>query len=196
MRGRMRRRACLVALAGALLGVAVARADVPESVPAPPRFDRLFALTTGDGARFAAADVAGKWVMVYFGYTLCPDMCPTAMLQLAQVLERLGPLAARIQPLFVTIDPGRDDGPALRQYVNTFDARILPLTGSPAAVRAAAQAFHVFYTRYQDPSLRDYSLDHSSYIFLIDPARRLSYDFAEDAEPDEMVALIRPLLSR
>jgi protein SCO1/2 len=192
----MRRRVGSVALVIAGLWLGAARADVPEPVPAPAEFDRLFTLVTSEGTPFAPPAVAGKWVMVYFGYTLCPDMCPTAMYQFAQVLERLGPAAARIQPLFVTIDPERDDGPALRQYADTFDARILPLTGSPAAVRAVARAFQVFYTRYQDPSLRDYSLDHSSYIFLIDPARRVSYDFSEDAEPDEMVAVIRALLSR
>jgi protein SCO1/2 len=145
-----------------------------------------------DGARVTMAELPPTWLLIYFGYSYCPDICPTALADLATVLHDLEGLAARVQPVFVTIDPARDTPAVLAHYVAAFDARILPLTGSEAEIAAAARQFDVHYVRYQDGRVADYSLDHSSALFLVDPQRILVDDFATpDESPAEIVAALR-----
>jgi protein SCO1/2 len=155
-----------------------------------------FSLKTVDGRAVGVADLPHRWLILYFGYTFCPDICPSSMLDLGRVLDRLGPLAARIQPVFITIDPERDTPELLAQYISTIDPHILALTGSEQEIRAAAQQFHFYYVRYQDPKLGSYSIDHSSYFYIVDPQRRLVADFATpDRDPKEIAAALRLLLA-
>ncbi len=166
---------------------------VRASETATPRI--TLSLQSLDGRNVTEADLPAKWVLIYFGYTYCPDICPTALLDLSRLLDLLGPLAARIQPVFITIDPARDTPEVLKQYVANIDPRLLALTGSESEIHAAAQQFHFYYVRYRDPKLGADSIDHSSYFFVIDPDRHLAADFATpDVGPEEIAARLRPLL--
>jgi protein SCO1/2 len=150
-----------------------------------------------DGRPVTVRDMPPKWLLVYFGYTYCPDICPTALYDLAAVLRDLGPLADRVQPVFITIDPERDTPALLARYVTNFEAPIIPLTGTSDQIRVAARQFAFHYVRYQDPSLGDYTFDHSSSFFLVDPERRLVGDFATpELTPEEIAAGLREYLGR
>jgi protein SCO1/2 len=156
-----------------------------------------FSLKTLDGRTVGVGDLPPTWLLVYFGYTFCPDICPSALLDLGRVLDRLGPLARRIQPVFITVDPERDTPELLAQYVAAVEPRMLALTGSSDEIRAAAQQFDYYYVRYQDPLLASYSIDHSSFFYIVDPERRLVADFATpDLGAEEIAAALRRLLDR
>jgi protein SCO1/2 len=154
-----------------------------------------FALKTVAGQAVGVDDLPRRWLLVYFGYTYCPDICPSALIDLGRVLDRLGPLARQIQPVFITIDPERDTPALLAEYVAATEPRMLALTGRAAEIRAAAQQFHFYYVRYEDPALASYSIDHSSFFYLVDPQRRLVADFATpDRGAEEIAGELRRLL--
>ena len=130
-----------------------------------------FKLTDHHGVRRTLADFRGKVVVLFFGYVHCPDVCPTTMADLAQVMTKLGKDADRVQVLFVTVDPERDTRELLSQYVPAFSPTFLGLSGDKAATEAAARAFEVVYQK--QPSKTGYNVDHSSGAFLIDPKGRV-----------------------
>jgi protein SCO1/2 len=180
---------------GAALASAVLLASSPGLAAPAPRPPIEWSLRALDGARVTMAELPPTWLLVYFGYTYCPDICPTALADLAAVLRELGGLAARVQPVFITIDPARDTPTVLASYVAAFDSRIVALTGSPAEIAAAARQLDVHYVRYQDARVADYSFDHSSAFFLIGPDRRLVEDFATpDRPPAEIAEALRARL--
>lgn len=111
----------------------------------------------------------GRFMLVFFGFTHCPDICPTELQLVAEVLDRLGPQADRVAPLFITIDPERDTPETLADYVALFDPRLIGLTGTPAQIAAAARAYRVYYARVQPPGASTYLMDHSSFLYLIGP---------------------------
>lgn len=164
------------------------------SETAAPRI--TLSLRSLDGRPVTEANLPRKWLLIYFGYTYCPDICPTALIDLGRMLDLLGPLAARVQPIFITIDPARDTPDVLKRYVASIDPRLLALTGSESEIHAAAQQFHYYYVRYQDPKLGAYSIDHSSYFFAVAPDGRLAADFATpDIGAEEIAARLRPLVT-
>src|SRR4029077_8515868 len=110
-----------------------------------------FELTDASGKRVRAVDLRGRWLLIFFGYTYCPDLCPTALNEIAGALAQLGPLAVQVQPVFVSIDPQRDTPEALREYVQNFDARILPLTGNPEQLARAAGSFGIVFYKGARP---------------------------------------------
>jgi protein SCO1 len=130
-----------------------------------------FTLTAMDGAAVTIDTYRGKWLLVYFGYTFCPDICPTTLNAAADALRALDVRAASVQPIFVTIDPRSDTGTVLANYVKAFDPRILGLTGTPAQIAAAARTFHVFYERDDESGEGGdtYLFNHSSFVYLVDP---------------------------
>jgi cytochrome oxidase Cu insertion factor (SCO1/SenC/PrrC family) len=138
-------------------------------------------LTDADGKPVTSADFAGRWLLIYFGYTRCADQCPTALSALVEALDEIGPAADHIQPLFVTVDPERDRGPALREFTAAFDKRLVGLTGSPQQIAAAAGALGIEYTKVKTGN-DDYVIDHSATLSLIGPDRREAVTFAF-AEP-------------
>jgi protein SCO1/2 len=127
-----------------------------------------FALTATDGAAITERTYHGKWLVIYFGYTFCPDVCPTTMMEIAGALQALGPAVGAAQGLFITVDPRRDTAAILVEYLNSFDPRLVGLTGGPAQIASAAKSFHVFYER-RDADDGNYSYDHSSFIYIVDP---------------------------
>jgi len=143
-------------------------ADPPPQPTGIPRIGGHFSLMTADGTEVTDRSFAGKWLLLYFGYTFCPDACPTALNMIAEALDELGPLAERIQPIFITVDPERDTPSVMAQYVKAFDPRLIGLAGTAAQIAAAAKNFHVFY-RVRQLGNQEYAIDHSSYIYLVNP---------------------------
>jgi protein SCO1 len=137
-----------------------------------PGIEDHFALETTSGHAVTQASFPGKWLLVYFGYTHCPDACPTALSAMAAALDKLGPLADRVQPLFITVDPQRDTPAVLAKYVGIFDPRIVGLYGTAEETDAAAKAFRVYHTT-RILGHGDYTIDHSAFIYVVDPGGRV-----------------------
>ncbi|MTH66111.1 MULTISPECIES: SCO family protein [Paracoccaceae] len=141
----------------------------PLSV-AQAAFRPTFALPDAEGRLRTPADFAGKHMLVFFGFTNCPDVCPTTLSEVAQVMDDLGNDAARVQPLFISIDPERDRRLGLAEFTTAFHPSILALAGDAAQTRAAADSFKIFFEREEDPSAPDgYAMSHSPALYLIGP---------------------------
>lgn len=161
-------------LAAVLLTGAVFLLFTGSPAPAPdPQANAVggsFTLTNGDGKTVTASDLHGKYLLVYFGYTFCPDVCPTTLADIAQALDKLGAKADRVQPLFITVDPARDTPAVMRQYVTAFSPRLEGLTGTPDEIAAVAKEYHVFYAPHPTgPGRLEYTLDHSSVLYVMGP---------------------------
>jgi cytochrome oxidase Cu insertion factor (SCO1/SenC/PrrC family) len=155
--------------------------------------DHPLGLADADGKTVASDDFAGKWLLVYFGYSHCADQCPTALSAIVDALNQIGPAADKIQPLFVTVDPERDHGPALRAFTVAFDRRIIGLTGTSEQIAAAANALGVRYEKLLAGG--EYVIDHSSTFSVIGPDRREAVTFAM-VEPYAIAAKLVGLLER
>lgn len=132
-----------------------------------------FALTDHTGKPRTLADFKGKAVVIFFGFTHCPDVCPTTLAELSAVMQQLGPLADKVQVLFVTVDPERDTQELLAKYVPAFDARFLGLRGDAAATAAVAKEFKVFYAKQPGKTEGSYTMDHTSASYVFDPEGRI-----------------------
>lgn len=132
-------------------------------------YARDFQLTDHTGHARSLADFRGKAVLVFFGYTQCPDVCPTTMAEMASVMQQLGPDAARLQVLFITLDPERDTQELLAHYVPAFDPRFLGLRGDAAATARVAREFKVFYQKVPGKSAGSYTMDHTAGSYVFDP---------------------------
>jgi protein SCO1/2 len=121
-----------------------------------------------DGRPRVLKDYAGKVLVVFFGYTQCPDVCPTSLAELAQVMQTLGSDASRVQVIMITVDPERDTPEVLKQYVQTFNPAFVGLTGTPEQVKQAASSFKVYYAKVPAKDGTGYSMDHSAAFYLLD----------------------------
>jgi protein SCO1 len=129
-----------------------------------------FTLVNGQGQTVTDRSFRGKYMLVYFGYTHCPDVCPTTLSDIAAALKQLGPKAQRIVPIFITVDPARDTPAVMERYASLFSPRIVGLSGSPAQIAAVAGEYHVYSAKHvTGPGPDDYSMDHSSVIYLMGP---------------------------
>jgi cytochrome oxidase Cu insertion factor (SCO1/SenC/PrrC family) len=129
-----------------------------------------FDMVNQNGTRVTEKDFAGKPTLIFFGYTYCPDVCPTELQIISAALEQLGDQAKDVQPIFVSIDPERDTAPVLKSYLESFGPRWTGLTGTPEQVRGITRAWHVFYEKRDNKDApKDYLMDHSSFIFLMAP---------------------------
>lgn len=144
-----------------------------------------FTLSTPDGTTVTDQTYRGKWLLVYFGYTFCPNSCPTTLLEVATALKKLGPDAAQVQPLFITVDPQRDTPKTMADYVSSFSSRIIGLSGSPQAIEAAEKAYRVFARKGQSQPDGDYSMDHSSIVYLMDKSGAFVEAFNVERPPEE-----------
>jgi cytochrome oxidase Cu insertion factor (SCO1/SenC/PrrC family) len=156
-----------------------------------------FALEASDGRTVTDQTYRDKWQLIYFGYTLCPDACPTALNDIASAMETLGPLAAKVQPIFITVDPQRDTREVMASYVKAFDNRIVGLTGTPEQIAAAARVFRVYYAKAPDKDAPDgYLMDHSSVIYVMRPGDfHFVATFTHETSPDQMAERLRKLIS-
>jgi protein SCO1/2 len=132
-----------------------------------------FRLTDSSGHVVTDASYRGKWMLVYFGYTYCPDVCPTELQAVAAGLDKLGPLAKQVAPLFITIDPERDTPAAMGQYTKLFDDRLVGLTGTEQEIAAVAKEYRVYYARVTPKGGGAYLMDHSSFLYLMGPDGQL-----------------------
>jgi protein SCO1/2 len=144
-----------------------------------------FELEDGSGKTVSDQSFRGRWMLVYFGYTHCPDACPTALNDEAVALSRLGPLKAKLVPIFITVDPERDTADVMKDYVAAFGPEFVGLTGSGAAIQAVEHEYKVYAAKHPLEG-GDYAMDHSSYIYVMDPEGRFVTTFTHETSPDDM----------
>jgi protein SCO1/2 len=159
------------------------------------RLATLDALTDHSGRRLASADFSGKAVVVFFGYTQCPDICPTALATLKETLRLLGEDADRVQVLFVTVDPERDTQAVLAAYVPWFDPRFLGLRTDVATTLTLAKEFRVYFRKVEGGSAIGYSIDHTAASYAFDPQGRLRLLIRDGTSPEHIAADLKQLLS-
>ena len=134
------------------------------------QFYASFELTDHTGMVRTPEDFAGRWMLVFFGFTNCPDVCPTTLADIAAVMEDLGERAKAVQPLFISIDPERDTPKTLAEFIPRFEAGIIGLTGTPKQIQRTAKNFYVFYEQLEEVTAPDgYAMAHSSQLFLFGP---------------------------
>lgn len=154
-----------------------------------------YALRTLDGQEVSERTFLGKWQLIYFGFTLCPDACPTTLGQVRSALRELGPLADQLQPIFITVDPERDTPEQLRAYLAHFDSRIIGLRGSPSQTSEASQAFRIYFKARPAPDGgAGYSIDHSSFLFLLKPDGSFAQLLQADQPGHSLAATLRKFL--
>jgi protein SCO1/2 len=153
-----------------------------------------FTLTDHTGKRVTDRDFRGKYMLVYFGFTYCPDVCPGSLQVVGAALDQLGPKADRITPILVSVDPERDTPEQMALYVKNFHPRLVGLTGSPEEIAAVARVYRVYYQKTKDPkSSAPYTIDHVSMLFLMDPEGEFVTFFRHGTSAAEMAAKLAQL---
>jgi protein SCO1/2 len=185
----------LILVAGALLGFALhqnpkgaAGTMLASAIGGP------FQLIDQNGKPFTEADLKGKWHLVFFGYTHCPDTCPTALNEISLAMDKIGKKRDEVDVVFITVDPERDTPEALKSYVQSFDAPVVALSGSPDQVAQAAKAYRVYYAKHPRAD-GGYDMDHSAVIYIMDPQGRFTATLTPDATADAMAERLQKLLS-
>jgi protein SCO1/2 len=145
---------------------------IPSGNSNPAAISGSFALVDQNGKAVTERDVAGRPYLVFFGFTHCPDVCPTTLFQMSEMLKAMGEEGRNLQALFISIDPERDTREALKNYLSSFDERIVGLTGTAASVEAAVRAFRA-YARKVPTNDGDYTMEHTAYVYLMDKNNRL-----------------------
>jgi|1186.fasta_scaffold286389_1 protein SCO1/2 len=187
--------AVLIVAAGALLIVAMR--ENPKGAAGTMLASAIggpFQLVDQNGKRVSDADLKGKWQLLFFGYTHCPDACPTALNEIALALDKLGDKRDKVEVVFITVDPERDTPQVLKSYVQSFDASIVALTGSPDQIAQAAKAYRVFYAKHPRPD-GGYEMDHSAVIYVMDPQGRFTATFTPDTPAPAIAERLQKLLS-
>jgi protein SCO1/2 len=153
-----------------------------------------FELTDQTGRRRTDADFRGKLVVLYFGYTYCPDVCPTELQSISLALDKLGAAAETVQPLFVSVDPERDTPARLAEFVSSFHPRLIGLTGSLADIKKTAIAYRTFFVKNSAAASGEYSVDHTGFIYLIGKDGRYLSFLPPGVTPDQIADAIRTRL--
>jgi protein SCO1/2 len=154
-----------------------------------------FSLVDQNGKPFTDADMKGKWQLVFFGYTHCPDVCPTTLNELSLAFDKLGPAARnKIGVVFISVDPDRDTSAVLKEYVSSFSAPVTALTGTPAEVAQAAKDYRVYYAKHPTKD-GGYDMDHSALIYVMDPEGRFTATFTPDEPADKIAERMQKLIS-
>jgi protein SCO1/2 len=154
-----------------------------------------FSLIDQNGRRVTDQDYRGKLMLIFFGFTHCPDVCPTSLQLIAGALDKLGAKAQRVVPVFVTVDPERDTPEVMKDYVATFDPRIMGLTGTPDEVQTAVKAYRVYARKVPDESSPgQYTMDHTAILYLMGPDGRFITHFTHGSSVEAMTAAIEKAL--
>ncbi len=155
-----------------------------------------FSLIDHNGQRVTQNDFAGRWQFVFFGFTYCPDVCPTTLAAMGQVIDELGDAAAKVAVLFITVDPKRDTPDVLKEYFTAIHPNLLGLTGTPGEVEKAARSFRIYYSKVEKEDAPDgYFMNHSGFICLMTPAGKYEAVFTEKRNtPAQIAAAIRQRL--
>jgi len=154
-----------------------------------------FELVDQTGKTRTGKDFSGKLLLVYFGFTYCPDVCPADLQNIGLALDILGEAAQRVQPLFITVDPERDTPEHLKDYVPMFHPRLIGLTGEVAAIRSAADAYKVYYAKVPNEKGDDYTVDHTAFIYLMGADGKYVGFFPSGTSPDRIAEMLRKQLS-
>lgn len=170
-----------------------------DSRPAPVAGSAVggpFTLIDHNGATRTDKDFAGQYLLIYFGFTFCPAICPTELQKMNVALNKIGPLADQVQPLFITIDPERDTQTVMAAYVKPFHPRLIGLTGGPEQVQAALKAYRIYARKVEDPAMNEYTMDHTSYIYLMAPDGTLLDLYGMGSTAAEIAAGLQKALAR
>jgi cytochrome oxidase Cu insertion factor (SCO1/SenC/PrrC family) len=203
----MAARSIVIGIAGAALGLAAAIALLPDvrerllpsvgqQVTGKALIGGAFTLTDNTGKRVTDQDFHGKYTLVFFGFTSCPDICPAGLQLMAGALEKLGTKAQRITPIFISVDPQRDTPEKLAAYVKNFDPRLVGLTGTPEEIAAVAKAYKVYYAKVPSKERPDdYTMDHTSIIYVMDPKGEFVTHFTPSTSVDDLAAKLYKIVS-
>lgn len=190
----------LLVLAAFLAGLVVFSAAIffvagkgPSQAPAPSAIGGAFRLTDHNGQTVTDADLKGKPFLVFFGFTHCPDICPTTLFEVSEILGKLGSDADRVNALFVTVDPERDTKDKLKDYLSSFHPRLRGLTGDTAAVAAMEKTYRV-YSKKVPLEGGDYTMDHTALVYLMDKDGRFVAPFNMKRKPEDAAAELRKYL--
>jgi cytochrome oxidase Cu insertion factor (SCO1/SenC/PrrC family) len=195
-------RTCALVVAASMMG-AIAAAGGQQPSAAQMMDDLMFGhgsvggpftLTDQNGKPRSDREFRGKLMIVYFGYTFCPDVCPTDLMAITQALDALGKDAAGIQPIFITIDPERDNA-AMAEYLRAFHPSFIGLTGSPDEIRKLANSYKAFYARVENPSTHEYSIDHAGVIYLMDRDGNYLGFMPPQTAPGRLIEILRKYLA-
>jgi protein SCO1/2 len=156
-----------------------------------------FELTDHNGQRVTERDFLGKYMLIFFGFTYCPDVCPSELQVMSAALDELGSEADRVRPILITIDPERDTPDVMKQYVSNFHSSLIGLTGSPDDIRKVASAYRVYYARQpgkeNDP---DYTMDHSTILYLMGPDGKFLQHFTYGTDAKALALKLRDAISQ
>lgn len=185
----------IIAAGAALAEWLVIRDDditkAPSGLIASVEIGGPFSLTDHTGRQVTEQDYLGNFALVFFGYTFCPDVCPTELGDIALALDELGTDSVGVTPLMITIDPERDTPAILAEYVPLFHERLVGLTGTAEAIKQVADSYRIFYRRVEEPEYSYYLMDHTSFTYLLDPEGNVVSLFRYGTPPEEMASIIR-----
>jgi len=179
-----------------LISAAIFVSTVPGFAASPVTVGGPFSLIEPGGAVVTDAKFRGRWMLVFFGYTSCPSLCPTTLSEIAIALDRLGPEAAKVQPIFITVDPERDTPAVMGEYTGAIDRRILGLSGSGNQIAAVAQKYGAYSDRQPQGAGADYSVDHSTYIYVMDPQGKFVRGLRAGMSGDSMADILRQVMTK
>jgi cytochrome oxidase Cu insertion factor (SCO1/SenC/PrrC family) len=203
----MAAKSIVIGIAGAALGLAAAIALLPDlrerllpsvgqQVTGKALIGGAFTLTDNTGKHVTDQDFHGKYTLVFFGFTSCPDICPAGLQLIAGALQKLGTKAQLITPIFISVDPQRDTPEKLAAYVKNFDPRLVGLTGTPEEIAVVAKAYRVYYAKVPSKERPDdYTMDHTSIIYVMDPKGEFVTHFTPSTSVDDIAAKLDKIVS-
>jgi protein SCO1/2 len=171
----------------------IAGTNIPSKAFQPAKIGGPFRLVDQNGKTVTDGDLKGKPFLVFFGFTHCPDVCPTTLFDVSEIMRSLGPDADRTAALFITVDPERDNAAALKDYLGSFDPHLRGLTGDEAALAAVAKAYRVYYKKVPLDG-GDYTMDHTAIVYLMDKDGHFVSPFSLKRKPDVAAAELRKYL--
>jgi protein SCO1/2 len=169
--------------------------EVTTSGAGLPTIGGPFELVDHKGKTVTEGDYAGQYLLVFFGYTYCPDVCPTELQVIGEAMEQLGAAGAKVHPLMVTIDPERDTVAAMAEYMANFHPSLTGLTGSLEQVKAAAKAYRVYFVKNPPDEEGDYFMDHSSFVYLMGPDGKYLHHFSPMSPAEDIAEKVRAVIS-
>jgi len=189
------RKPVLFATIGSFLVVALFAAMIVLLLRGPGSFAQVggpFQLIDHTGAQRSDVEFRGRWMLIYFGYTYCPDLCPTALNDMSMALQEIGTRAKSVQPIFITVDPTRDTPKKLEAYIAHFHPRLIALTGDESEINRVARSYRVHYVHLRDPDPDiGYQVEHNSIIYLMGPDGRYVTHFNHEVEFEEIAKALR-----
>jgi protein SCO1/2 len=181
----------------AVMGVYLFEASTPQASNGAADIGGAFSLTDQNGKRVTEATFKGKDTLVFFGFTSCPDICPTTLSVITQVMKGLSVQGENLTPVFISVDAGGDTPESMKVYLSNFHPAIVGLTGNEAEIKQAATAYKVYYAKVPQPnSTKGYSMDHSAFIYFMDKNGQYIAHFSHDDSADKIIATVKPYLEK